>query len=233
MKELEPTVLSFVALRSLEGRRGVVVKFFRTSPRTQTTERSWERERRRKVEKDREKERERGEVCTQEAAFILVLHRQWSANWRTVITVAITADTFHVYVVWPHCVVPLLASNFRARRLANLLDKQIKVTEQGGWTACITQLRISGDVGRGGIWNCNGNGIIRFLTRLSTIPIRAFDLKRVNRWTSSKGYLKDWWMDGEKFRINHRTIWIPISDFQSNFVLLGVLISDEVKSSAC
>lgn len=40
-------------------------------------------------------------------------------------------------------------------------------------------------------------------------------------------------MDGEKFRINHRTIWIPISDFQSNFVLLGVLISDEVKSSAC
>lgn len=62
MKELEPTVLSFVALRSLEGRRGVVVKFFRTSPRTQTTERSWERERRRKVEKDREKERERGGV---------------------------------------------------------------------------------------------------------------------------------------------------------------------------
>lgn len=147
------------------------------------------------------REREVENVCTQEAAFILVLHRQWSANWRTVITVAITADTFHVYVVWPHCAVPLLASNFRARRLANLLDKQIKVTEQGGWTACITVTDISGKgwdvrVCRKGrnlkLQRERYRSLLDVPFHVSTIPIRAspFDLKRVNRWTSLKGYLK-------------------------------------------
>lgn len=57
----------------------------------------------RETGKDGESEREAENVCTQEAAFVLVLHRQWSANWRTVITVAITADTFHIYVTASLC----------------------------------------------------------------------------------------------------------------------------------